>query len=163
LAEIRFTGNLGADPEVKTDRNGGQFIVFSVSDEKSRPDGNGGWETLKQQWLSCAMFSRAAEYYQQALHKGARVTIWGEFYARPYEGKNGPGTSLDVVVDAIKVWPPKNQGEKAAARQSGYQQAQQEPTYSQAQQTQGWGQNPNQQQASAWGQQTTQQNDAPPF
>lgn len=138
MAKIEATGNLGGDAERKTDKNGNPFIVFSVSDEKSRPDGNGGWEKLKQQWLSCALFGDAATYYADVLRKGTRVTVWGEFYARPYEGNSGLGTSLDVNVDAVKVWPPKRDKQQSAGHQG---------SWGTGQQTQGgrWGQNPNQQ------------------
>lgn len=137
MAKIEITGNLGADAEVKTPRNGGQpFLTFSVCDNKKRFNENTQkWETLATQWFNCTLFGPSGEWFQHALHKGVRVTVFGQMWMREYESQNGPGVSLDVVVDAVKVWPPKTQDERSYARRAGEQQFQQ-----QQQEPAGWGQ-----------------------
>ena len=41
------------------------------------------------------------------------MKVAGEFYSRPYEGRNGPGVSQDVNATGIKVLPSrKNDGQR---------------------------------------------------
>ena len=107
MAKLTATGNLGADAELKVTPSGRPVLNFSVADSKSKPDGNGGWEKISEQWLNCAIWGDLAEYYDGKLTKGARVEIWGDFYSRKYEGANGPSVSLDVNVKGVDVLPTK--------------------------------------------------------
>ncbi|QKY78992.1 ssDNA-binding protein [Arthrobacter phage Jinkies] len=111
MADIKFTGNLGRDAELKYTKNGSPVMRFSVADSKSRRLDNGEYETLAEQWLNCTIWGGLAEYYDGKLTKGARVTIYGEFFAREYEAKDGSkGTSLDVNVKGVDIFPSRNGG-----------------------------------------------------
>lgn len=78
-----------------------------------------------------------AEHLVDKLRSGVRVKVYGEFYQRAYEGKNGPGISLDVKASAIEILTSKSQrppGDSANANygngqqnQGGYQQQQNAP------------------------------------
>ena len=46
MAEIQFAGNVAADAELRHTRQGTQVLSVRVCDSKSKPDGNGGWETI---------------------------------------------------------------------------------------------------------------------
>ncbi|WP_336715383.1 single-stranded DNA-binding protein [Arthrobacter sp. USHLN218] len=107
MAQIDFTGNLGADAELRHTQQGRPVLNFRVADTKSKPDGNGGWEKLKEQWLNVSLWGEAAEFYGPLLVKGTRVRVFGEFYAREYEGQNGRGISLDVEAHGVHIYPPK--------------------------------------------------------
>lgn len=107
MAEITFTGNVGNAPELRHTRQGTPILSVRVCDSKSRSDGNGGWETLAETWYQVALYGPAAEAQQHEITKGARVKVAGEFYTRPYEGKNGPGVSNDVTATGIKVLPSR--------------------------------------------------------
>ena len=125
MADIKFTGNIGKDPELKHTNSGTAILSFSVADSKSRPDGNGGWEKLAEQWLRVAVWGELAEFYADRLQRGSRVTIWGEFMSREYEGQNGKGISLDVKAGGIEIHKPRNgqsQGAQNVAAQLGGQQ-----------------------------------------
>lgn len=111
MADIKFTGNLGRDAELKFTPSGRAVLNFSVADSKSRKLDNGDWETLKEQWLNVEVWGDLAEFYAEKLPKGSRVTIYGEFFSRKYEAKDGtPGVSLDVVAKGIDILPSKNGG-----------------------------------------------------
>ena len=120
MADIKFTGNLGRDAELKFTPSGRAVLNFSVADSKSRKLDNGDWETLKEQWLNVEVWGELAEFYSEKLPKGSRVTIYGEFYSRKYEAKDGtPGVSLDVVAKGVDIMPSKNGGQKQGGGSGG--------------------------------------------
>lgn len=112
MAEITFTGHVGADAELRFTANGVPVLGVRVCDSKSKPDGNGGWETIAETWFNVSLFGPAAEALQHEVKKGTRVKVAGEFYTREYEGKNGPGISNDVRAVGVQVLPSrKNDGQ----------------------------------------------------
>lgn len=123
MAEIKFTGNLGRDAELKYTKSGSPVMSFSVADSKSRKTDSGDWETLAEQWLNCTIWGSLGEFYDGKLTKGTRVTIYGEFYSRKYENKDGtPGVSLDVNVKGVDIMPSRNGGgNQSQSRQSAPQ------------------------------------------
>lgn len=115
MAKIEFTGNLGRDAELKYTKSGSPVMSFSVADSKSRKLESGEWETLAEQWLNCTIWGSLAEFYDGKLTRGARVTIYGEFYSRKYEAKDGtPGLSLDVNVKGVDIMPSRNGGGRSS-------------------------------------------------
>jgi single-strand DNA-binding protein len=111
MADIKFTGNLGRDAELKYTKSGSPYMSFSVADSKSRKTEGGDWETLAEQWLECTIWGSLAEHYDGKLTKGSRVTVYGDFMSRKYEAKDGSrGTSLDVNVKGVDIMPSKNGG-----------------------------------------------------
>jgi single-strand DNA-binding protein len=119
MADIKFTGNLGRDAELKYTKSGSPVMSFSVADSKSRKLDNGEWETLAEQWMNCTIWGSLAEFYDGKLTKGSRVTVYGDFMSRKYEAKDGtPGVSLDVNVKGVDIMPSKNGGRQAAAATS---------------------------------------------
>jgi len=111
MADIKFTGNLGKDAELKYTQSGRAVLNFSVADSKSKKLDSGEWETIAEQWLDCAIWGELAEFYHEKLKRGSRVTVYGEFYSRKYQNKEGvPGVSLDVVAKGVDIMPSKNGG-----------------------------------------------------
>ena len=113
MADIKFTGNVGKDAELKWTKGGQAVLNFSVADSKSRRLESGEWETLKEQWLNCEVWGELAEFYAEKVKRGTRVTVYGEFYARKYEAKDGSqGTSLDVTVKGLDILPARSGGQQ---------------------------------------------------
>lgn len=103
MADITFTGNLGKDAELAYHpQSGNPRLTFSVADSKSKRNGN-EWETVAEQWLRCTLWGPDAEHYCDRLRKGARVQVFGEFFAREYEHNGVQRTSLDVTVRGLSV------------------------------------------------------------
>ena len=139
MADIKFTGNLGREAELKFTPSGRAVLNFSVADSKSRKLDNGEWETTAEQWLNCAIWGELAEFYADKLPKGARVTVYGDFMSRKYETKDGSsGVSLDVTVKGLDIMPSRNGG----GQRSGGQAAQGGGWGGQQQDTGGWGNGP---------------------
>lgn len=127
MADIKFTGNLGREAELKFTPSGRAVLNFSVADSKSRKLDNGEWETTAEQWLNVAVWGELAEFYSDKLPKGTRVTVYGDFMSRKYEAKDGtPGVSLDVVAKGIDILPSKNGGQRPGQSSQGRQQTAQD-------------------------------------
>lgn len=114
MAEIKFTGALGGDSELRYTPSGQAVLNFSAADSKSKKLDNGEWETLATQWFRVTLWGELAEFFAEKLLKGVRVTVWGDFMSREYEGKNGAGLSLDVTAKGIEVH--QKRGQQAAGR-----------------------------------------------
>ena len=129
MAEITFTANVGADPELRHTKAGLPVLNFRCCDSKSRKLDNGEWETVKEQWFNVALFGLAGEALFDQITKGSRVKVAGEFYMREYETQNGRGTSLDVEAIGVKVFPKRGNGPSTPppANNAGWGNSQQAP------------------------------------
>lgn len=111
MADIKFTGHTAADAELRHTRKGDPVLNVRVCDSKSRKTDQGTWETLAETWYNVALYGSAAEALVHDIRKGARVEVAGEFYTRPYEGRNGSGVSNDVTATGIRVLPSRGAGQ----------------------------------------------------
>lgn len=125
MARIEFEGNLGNPPEMRFTQSGSSVLSFRVADSKSKKNDSGGWDKVSEQWLNVSVWGSLGELLADKLDKGTRVRVIGEFYAREYEGKNGPGVSLDVKAWGVEV---------LSKGRTNQQQSTQQPA-----QSQGWG------------------------
>lgn len=117
MADIKFTGNVGKDAELKFLPSGRPVLNFSVADSKSKRLESGEWETIAEQWLDCAVWGDLAEFYAEKIRRGSRVTVYGDFMSRKYQNKEGvPGVALEVNVKGIDVLPSRNGGQQNAGQ-----------------------------------------------
>lgn len=107
MADIIFTGNLGADSELRFTPSGSAVLNFRAADSKSKKNDSGGWDKVTEQWFNVTIWGSMAEFMVDKLRSGVRVKVYGEFYQRTYEGKNGPGVSLDVKASAVEILTSK--------------------------------------------------------
>lgn len=114
MADIIFTGNLGADSEMRYTPSGSPVLTFRAADTKSKKDGNGGWEKVAEQWFRVEIWGSTAEFLAEHLKSGVRVKVYGQFYKRDYEGKNGAGVSLDVKASAVEILTSHKDRQKLA-------------------------------------------------
>jgi len=119
MAEIIFTGNLGADSEIRYTVSGSPVLNFRAADTKSKKDGNGGWEKVTEQWFRVELWGSTAEFLADHLKSGVRVKVYGQFYKRDYDGTNGPGVSLDVKASAIEILTSNKDRQKLAGSSQG--------------------------------------------
>jgi len=103
MADIIFTGNLGANSELKYTKGGSPVLSFRAADSKSTKDDSGNWQKVSEQWFNVEIWGSMAEFLADKLLTGVRVKVYGQFYKRDYEGKNGAGVSLDVKASAVEV------------------------------------------------------------
>lgn len=95
LAHITIAGHLGRDAEVK-DAGGSKVCEFSVAVNSKQ---KGQDHTM---WFRVAVWGKRGEAVAEYLTKGKAVLVTGRFSVREYEGKNGPGYSLEINADALE-------------------------------------------------------------
>ena len=109
-----ITGNLGKDAEVKALPSGKSVCEFSVAVK------SGYGDKEKTNWANCVIFGKKAEGGLPAyLKKGTQVAISGELELQEWDGANGKGSKLAVVVSEIDLIG----GTNTPAQQSPAQQA----------------------------------------
>lgn len=146
-----FTGNLGNDCEVKYATSGTAICNFSVAVK------SGYGDKQKTNWVRCSLIGKRAEgQLPSYLLKGTQVAISGELELQEWEGQNGKGAALSVVVGNIDLIGGNQQGQQVQQQQARpQQQAQQRPQQGYQQQA------PNQQYGNQQGYQNNQQGFAP--
>jgi len=89
LNEVRFTGRLGADPEISYTPRAGKLVVkFSAA--CNRTIKHPGEESVeKVEWVHCVMWEKLAEVYANLLHKGTRILGSGRMDTSSWEGSDG--------------------------------------------------------------------------
>lgn len=95
-----FVGHLGSDPEMRYTPKGKTYTSFSVASNDQYTNENG--ETTKiTTWYRCTAWGKAAELFNQYLHKGSKVLIEGRLNPDPTTG--GP-----------RMWTAQDGGERAS-------------------------------------------------
>lgn len=148
---ITIIGNLTADPEMRTTRNGSTVANFSIAatprvfDKQSNQ-----WVDGDALFLRCSAWRDLATHCAQSLSKGMRVIAQGRLQQRSYQAQDGSNrTVIEMTVDEIgpslkyataqvqKMQSGGYQGGNANA--GGYQQPQQAQQQAQAPADDPWG------------------------
>ncbi len=98
--KVILVGNLGADPEVRTFKNGGKVCNLRIATSETWKDKNTGERREKTEWHTVAIFQeglvRVAEQY---LRKGSKVYIEGALQTRKWQDQSGNDRySTEVVL-----------------------------------------------------------------
>ena len=108
MADITFTGFLGADPEIKFTSSGKAVANFSVAESHRRRSGT-EWEDDGTTWWRVTVWERAAETLAEHLRKGARVIVAGQVRSREFEHNGQQRTSYDVTARHVGIIPKADQ------------------------------------------------------
>lgn len=147
---ITVVGNLTADPEMRTTRNGSTVANFSIAatprvfDKQSNQ-----WVDGDALFLRCSAWRDLATHCAQSLAKGMRVIAQGRLQQRSYQAQDGSNrTVIEMTVDEIgpslryataQVQKMQSGGYQGNANAGGYQQPQQAQQQSQAPADDTWG------------------------
>lgn len=147
---ITVVGNLTADPEMRTTRNGSTVANFSIAatprvfDKQSNQ-----WVDGDALFLRCSAWRDLATHCAQSLSKGMRVIAQGRLQQRSYQAQDGSNrTVIELQVDEIgpslkyataQVQKMQSGGYQGNANCGGYQQPQQAQQQSQAPADDPWG------------------------
>lgn len=104
-AQIRFTGNLTEDPELRFTPSGAAVANLRVAVNSRRLDkSTNQWIDEPATFYSVSAWNRLAENVAGSLKKGMQVTVDGSFKTREYTAKDGaPRLSLDVMASDVAV------------------------------------------------------------
>ena len=129
MADVTFTGNLTAAPEMKFSNAGKAFANFTVAENYRKKNQNGEWEDSGTAFWRVTVFGYQAEAVADTLDKGMKVVVQGRGELREYTTKEGAqGKSLECVANHVGVVPraPKNGGGQQSQGQSWGQPVQQQ-------------------------------------
>lgn len=146
---ITIVGNLTADPELRTTRNGGTVANFSIAATPRTFDKQSNqWVDGEALFMRCSAWRDLATHCAQSLAKGMRVIAQGRLQQRSYQANDGSNrTVIELQVDEIgpslKYATAQVQKMQSGGYQGGngggYQQPQQARQQSQAPADDPWG------------------------
>lgn len=148
---ITIVGNLTADPELRTTRNGEAVCNVNIaSNTRQYNSQSGQWEDGDTLYMRGTIWRDMAQHCAQSLHKGMRVIAQGRLQQRSYQAKDGTNrTVVEMQVDEIgpslryataQVQKMQSGGYQGGnANGGGYQQPQQAQQQSQAPADDPWG------------------------
>ena len=148
---ITIIGNLTADPELRTTRNGSAVANFSIAATPRTFDKQSNqWIDGDALFLRCSAWRDLAEHCARSLAKGMRVIAQGRLQQRSYQAQDGSNrTVIELQVDEIgpslkyataQVQKMQSGGYQGGnANGGGYQQPQQAQQQSQVPADDPWG------------------------
>ena len=98
---VIISGNLGANPEVRTTASGLAVANLSVAtNERVKQDGE--W-TDHTEWHRVTVFGKQAEVCGKFLAKGSKVTIQGKLRTRKFADKDGRDKwTTEILADNVE-------------------------------------------------------------
>ena len=109
---VKFIGNLGADPEVKTFENGNKLVKFSLATTENIKTKDG--YAKDTQWHPIVLWGSQANFAEQYLVKGSRIILKGRLVHRTYEDSNGDKKYITEIV-ASEIMTLASKTEKTTA------------------------------------------------
>ena len=147
---ITIVGNLTADPELRTTRNGGAVANFSIASTPRTWNRNTNqFEDGQALFLRCSAWRDLASHCAQSLSKGMRVIAQGRLTQHSWEDEqHRKRTAVELQVDEIgpslkyataQVQKMQSGSYQGGNANGGYQQPQQPQQQSQAPADNPWG------------------------
>lgn len=147
---ITIVGNLTADPELRTTRNGGAVANFSIASTPRTWNRNTNqFEDGQALFLRCSAWRDLASHCAQSLSKGMRVIAQGRLTQHSWEDEqHQKRTAVELQVDEIgpslkyataQVQKMQSGSYQGGNANGGYQQPQQAQQQSQAPADDPWG------------------------
>ena len=105
MQRIIFTGNLTADPEMRSTPSGVTVCAFTVAVNRRFANSDGDRIT---DFFRVNAWRQLGDTCGKYLAKGRKVAVVGELQARTYQAKDGSTRmSLDVAADEVEFLSPK--------------------------------------------------------
>ena len=128
INSVTISGNLCADPELRTTSSGAAILSLRVAvNDRRKNSQTGEWEDVPN-YVGVSMFGARADALSKYLAKGSKVAIHGRLRWSQWDDKETgkKRERLDVVADDLELMS-KERGEQAQTKQ----QAQRPQPYSQ--------------------------------
>jgi single-strand DNA-binding protein len=90
LNKVQLIGNLGADPESRTTRDGGLVVTFSIATNEIWRDRTSGERRTRTEWHRVVIFNDSlGKIVEQYLAKGAKIYVEGMLRTRRWQDGEG--------------------------------------------------------------------------
>ena len=100
--KVILVGNLGQEPEVRYNAQGGAITTISIATSESWKDKNSGQTQESTEWHRVVFFGKLAEIAGEYLTKGSQVYVEGKLKTRKWQDKQGQDKyTTEVVVDSF--------------------------------------------------------------
>lgn len=107
---IHVIGRLGADSEIKSFKNGEQFLSFSVATTEY-----GGGEKHTE-WFNVACPTQRVIKMQDYLKKGSQVSVFGNEKVAIYQKNGAPAIGRSIMADRVDfVSSPQSEQQATSA------------------------------------------------
>lgn len=105
LNDVKLSGNLTKDIELKKTQNGKTYTKFSLAVRRDKDHTD---------FINCAAWGKTAELIKQYYgHKGNFIIVSnGSLTTSSYEGKNGKVSVTEVLVNNIDFYPSGNKTQR---------------------------------------------------
>lgn len=109
MSTVTVVGNV-SDPQMKFTPAGKAVLEFSLAENHSKKNQQGGWDEDGTTWRKVAIWEGKAEALAPVLNKGDRVIVLGQERIREWEAKDGSkGKSLEMTAQWIGIIPKAQQ------------------------------------------------------
>jgi single-strand DNA-binding protein len=115
--KVILVGNLGADPDVRSTKDGRPVVNLSVATSEQWRDKNSGERREKTEWHRVVLFSEVlCRISEQYLKKGSKVYVEGQLQTRKWQDDSGADRySTEVVLQnyggVLTMLDSRNSGE----------------------------------------------------
>ena len=101
--KVILIGNLGQDPEIRYNQQGGAIANLSIATSDSWKDKNTGQQQEKTEWHRVVIFGKLAEICGEYVRKGSKLYIEGKLQTRKWQDQSGQDKyTTEVVVDGFQ-------------------------------------------------------------
>lgn len=102
LNRVELIGNLGADPEIRSTRDGKQIANMRLACSENWKDRNGDRQE-RTEWISVVCFNEnLVKIIKQYVRKGSKIYCSGRFQTRKWQDQSGNDRfSTEVVMQAF--------------------------------------------------------------
>ena len=102
INQVLLIGNIGKDPEVRTLEGGTKVAAFSLATSSGgykKQDGTDVPE--KTQWHNIVCWRSLADICEKYVHKGDRLTVFGQIQYREYEKDGVKRYATDIIANDL--------------------------------------------------------------
>ncbi len=120
--KVIIVGNLGRDPEVRYNPNGGAWCTVSIATSRSWKDKTSGEKVEETEWHRVVFNDKLAEIAGEYLKKGRSVYVEGRLKTRKWTDKDGVEKfSTEIVASDMQMLGSREgQGAPSGGEDSGY-------------------------------------------
>jgi single-strand DNA-binding protein len=122
--KVIIVGNLGRDPEVRYNPNGGAWCTVSIATSRSWKDKTSGEKVEETEWHRVVFNDKLAEIAGEYLKKGRSVYVEGRLKTRKWTDKDGAEKfSTEIIASDMQMLGSREgmgQGAAGGGEDSGY-------------------------------------------
>lgn len=101
--ELRITGNLTRDPELRYTQSGKPVASFTVADNRRVRDQSGNWVDGTTLFVPCVAWEQLGENVAESLRKGATVVVSGRVEPKEYDSNGVKVRGFELIADDVSV------------------------------------------------------------